>query len=204
MKPACPVSLSQYDNSWFTPGGSAGTRILWFFVGQPILRAAWNPFSALRVKLLRLFGARIGDGVVIKPSVEIKYPWHLIIGDYCWIGEHTWIDNLTTVRIGQNVCISQGAYLCTGNHDWSDPSFGLLVAPIQLGDGSWVGAKSVLTPGCVLGIGAIASAGSVIVGTVPDFEIFAGNPAKFSKRRVMRTDAAVSAEATASEAERIC
>jgi putative colanic acid biosynthesis acetyltransferase WcaF len=203
MKPACAVHLSQYDNSWYHPGGSAAKRILWFFFGQPILRSAWIPFSGMRVKLLQIFGACIGEGVVIKPSVDVKYPWHLVIGDHCWIGEHTWIDNLTTVRIGRNVCVSQGAYLCTGNHDWSDPAFGLMVAPIQLGEGSWVGAKSVLTPGSVLGTAAIVAAGSVVVGTVPDFEIFAGNPAKFSKRRSIRTESPLSVEVISDQAERI-
>ena len=181
------VKLAQYDNSWYHPGGSVLRRALWFFVGQPILRSASIPSSSLRVSLLRLFGARIGLRVVIKPSVEVKYPWHLTIGDDCWIGEHVWIDNLTTVRLENNVCISQGAYLCTGNHDWTDPAFGLMIAPIQLFEGSWAGAKSILTPGSVLGIGSIASAGSVISGTVPDFQIYAGNPAYLLKTRVIRS-----------------
>ncbi len=182
-----PVDLSQYDNSWFHPGGSFLKRSLWFFVGAPLVRNAWIPSSALRVKLLRAFGARIGEGVVIKPSVEIKYPWHLDIGDHVWIGEHVWIDNLTTVRIGANCCISQGAYFCTGNHDWSDPRFGLIVKPITLGEGAWAGAKSILTPGAVLGECAIAAAGAVVVGFIPDYEIHAGNPAAFVKRRKVRT-----------------
>jgi putative colanic acid biosynthesis acetyltransferase WcaF len=180
------VNLRNYDNSWYNPGGSFLKRTAWFFIGQPIVRSALIPSSRLRVSLLRAFGAHIGERVVIKPSVLIKYPWHLVIGDDCWIGEHCWIDDLTTVRIDDNVCISQGAYLCTGNHDWSDPAFGLMIAPIQLCEGSWVGAKSILTPGAFLGKGAIAAAGAVIVGSVPDFEIYAGNPAHFIKRRVIR------------------
>ena len=181
-----PIELQHYDNSWYHPGGSFLKRTLWFFLGQPILRAAWIPSSALRVALLRLFGARIGQGVVIKPSVDVKYPWHLVVGDHCWIGEHVWVDNLTTVRVESNVCISQGAYLCTGNHDWTDPHFGLMIAPILLREGSWAGAKSILTPGAVLGLGAIAAAGSVITGAVPDFEIYAGNPARFLKPRTIK------------------
>jgi putative colanic acid biosynthesis acetyltransferase WcaF len=180
-----PVQLANYDNSWFRPGGSLLRRSAWFFFGEPIVRSAWIPSSGLRVALLRLFGARIGNGVVIKPSVSVKYPWHLVIGDHCWIGEHVWIDNLTTVRIESNVCISQGAYLCTGNHDWTDPHFGLMIAPIHLGEGSWAGAKSILTPGSLLGRGAIAAAGAVITGVVPDLEIYAGNPAIFVKKRVI-------------------
>ncbi len=164
------------------------TRAAWFFLGQPLLRSSWIPSASFRVHLLRIFGARIGKGVVIKPSVDVKYPWHLVVGDYCWIGEHAWIDNLTTVRISGNVCISQGAYLCTGNHDWSDPAFGLMIAPIELGEGSWAGAKCILTPGTHLGKGSVAGAGAVVTGSIPDYEIYAGNPARFIRRRVIRDD----------------
>ena len=181
------MQLASYDNSWFNPGGSKLLRAAWFLLGQPVVSSSWIPSSGLRVGLLRLFGARIGQGVVIKPSVQVKYPWHLVVGDQCWIGEHVWIDNLTTVRLESNVCLSQGAYLCTGNHDWTDPAFGLMIAPIHLADGSWAGAKAILAPGCVLGRGSVASAGSVVLGAVPDFEVYAGNPAVFVKERRIRT-----------------
>jgi len=184
-----PIQLAGYDNSWYRPGGSAWKRAVWFFLGQPILRSAFLPWSALRVRLLRLFGAQIGEGVTIKPSVHVKYPWHLSVGNHCWIGEHVWIDNLTSVRIADNCCLSQGAYLCTGNHDWSDPYFGLLIAPIQLSEGAWAGAKTIITPGCFLGKGAVAAAGAVVTGTIPDFEVYAGNPARFVKLRRIRARA---------------
>jgi putative colanic acid biosynthesis acetyltransferase WcaF len=110
----------------------------------------------------------------------------LTAGDHCWIGEDCWIDNLAPVTLGRNVCISQGAYLCTGNHDWSDPAFGLIVRPITLADGAWTGARSVLCPGAKLGEGAVAAAGSVVQGTIPDWQIWSGNPAVFVRRRNMR------------------
>ena len=182
-----PVNLAQYDNSWYQPGGSRLKRAAWFFLGQPVVRSGWIPSSALRVGLLRLFGATVGRGVTIKPSVQIKYPWHLSIADHCWIGEHVWIDNLTTVRLESHVCLSQGAYLCTGNHDWTDPNFGLIIAPIRLSEASWVGAKAILAPGTVLGVGAVASAGAVVSGLIPDFAIYTGNPASFHKYRHIRS-----------------
>ncbi len=186
------VQLGSYDNSWYGPGRTSLTRALWFFLGLPLLRSSWMPSSSLRVRLLRLFGARVGEAVVIKPGVSVKYPWHLVIGDACWIGERCWIDNLTTVRLGNNVCLSQGVYLCTGNHDWSDPHFGLMIAPIQLNDGAWAGAMSILTPGVVLSEGAVAGAGSVVTGIVPEYAIYAGNPAVYVKQRVLRGSAAAS------------
>lgn len=188
------IQLSTYDNSWYSPGGSALKRAAWFFFGQPLLRCAWIPSSSMRVRLLRAFGAAIGSGVVIKPSVVVKYPWHLVVGDNCWIGEHCWIDNLTTVELGSNVCVSQGAYLCTGNHDWSNPSFGLMIAPIYLHEGAWAGAKCILTPGSQLREGAVAAAGSVVVGSIPEYQIYAGNPARFLKPRVIRHATAVQHE----------
>lgn len=180
------VKLRQYDNSWYQPGRSVLWRTVWLFLGLPLLRCSLLPSSSLRVSLLRLFGARIGSGVVMRHGINVKYPWHLEIGSDCWFGEDCWIDNLTTVQIGSDVCLSQGCYLCTGNHDWSDPTFGLIVKPIHLHDSAWVGAKAVLAPGVVLGEGAVAGAGSVVTRDIPRFEIHAGNPACFIKQRQIK------------------
>ncbi len=189
------VQLECYDNSWYDPGASLLKRTIWMLIGQPLFASPWLLSSSLRVTLLRFFGARVGRGVVIKPSVLVKYPWHLELGDHCWIGEGSWIDNLTMVRVGANACISQGAYLCTGNHDWSEPGFDLRIAPIQLGEGAWAGAKSILAPGTVLGRYAVAAAGAMIAGNIPDFHIYAGSPAKYVKTRQIRsTEAAFRAE----------
>jgi putative colanic acid biosynthesis acetyltransferase WcaF len=184
------VNLRAYDNSWYSPGRPAAWRAAWIFFGLPLLRCSWIVSSSVRVNLLRAFGARIGRGVVMQQPLRVKYPWHLVVGDDCWFGEDCWIDNLTTVRIGSNVCISQGAYLCTGNHNWTDPHFGLMVAPITLADGAWVGARCVIAPGVVLGTGAIASAGSVITASIPDFEIHTGNPARCIRMRTIEDVAA--------------
>ena len=97
--------------------------------------------SRCKAALLRAFGARIGTGLVIKPRVTVKYPWFLELGDHVWLGEGVWIDNHTTVRIGSDVCISQGAYLFTGNHDWNDPRFRFFCKPITVEDGVWVGRE---------------------------------------------------------------
>jgi putative colanic acid biosynthesis acetyltransferase WcaF len=180
------VRLSTFENSWYRPGPSRFVQALWFFAGLPLLRCTLLPSSSIRVLLLRLFGARIGTGVVIRPGVRVKYPWNLTLGNHCWIGEDSWIDNLASVSAGNDVCISQGAYLCTGNHDWSDPSFGLIVRPICIEDGAWVGARAVLAPGVNLGVEAIAGLGSVVTRSIPSQEIHAGNPATFIAHRKFR------------------
>ena len=181
--PSGPVRLDRYDNSWFRPGRSLLWRAAWLWAGLPLFRCSLLPFSGFRVALLRLFGAKVGSGVVIHSEAVVKYPWHLVVGDHCWLGERCWIDNLTTVTLESQVCISQGAYLCTGNHDWTDPAFGLRVLPITLHEGSWAGARCTLLPGTVLERGAVAGAGSVISGIVPAFEIWSGNPAAFVRMR---------------------
>jgi putative colanic acid biosynthesis acetyltransferase WcaF len=180
-----PVNLRAYDNSWYYPGRSVVWRFAWLFFGLPLLRSHWIVASGFRARLLRVFGARIGKRVVMRHAINIKYPWHLVVGDDCWFGEECWIDNLTTVTIGSNVCISQGAYLCTGNHNWSDPNFGLMISPIRVNDGAWIGARAMLVPGVVLGVSAVAGAGSVVVASIPDFEIHMGNPAVFARLRIL-------------------
>jgi putative colanic acid biosynthesis acetyltransferase WcaF len=180
------TDLSQYDNSWYFPGRSRLIQVLWFCFGSPVLRCSILPLSGVRRVLLRLFGARVGAGVVIKPGLRVKYPWHLSIGDHSWMGEDCWIDNLVDVSIGANVCISQGAYFCTGNHDWSDPAFGLIVKPISIEDGAWVGARAFIAPGVSLGRESVAAAGSIVSRNIPACEIHAGNPAKFVRTRPVR------------------
>ena len=133
--------------------------------------------------IMRLFGANIGQGVVARHGIKVKYPWHLSIGNDCWIGEDCWFDNLAPIWVGNDVCLSQGVYLCTGNHDWSSSGFGLIVKGITLRDGSWLGAKCVIGPGVEIGECAIAGMGSVVTKNIPPFEIHSGNPAVFVRLR---------------------
>jgi putative colanic acid biosynthesis acetyltransferase WcaF len=139
----------------------------------------------LKVALLKLFGSKLGKGVVIKPNVIIKYPWNLTIGDHTWVGEHVWIDNLAEVNIGSNCCISQGAYLLTGNHDFTSPSFDLMVASINVSNEAWIGAKSTVCPGVNLQQASVLTVGSVATKELEPFGIYQGNPALKIKERVI-------------------
>jgi putative colanic acid biosynthesis acetyltransferase WcaF len=125
-----------------------------------------------------LFGCSLGKGVVIKPNVNIKYPWKLSLGSNIWIGERVWIDNLDNVTIGNNVCISQGAMLICGSHNYKKQSFDLITKEIILNEGVWVGAKSIILPGVVAESHAILSAGSVISKNLESFTVYKGNPAE--------------------------
>ena len=185
------VDLSRYNRRDYNPGRGPIVRALWFFVGLPLLRAALNPSTALRVWLLRSFGAKVGCGTTMKPGMRVKFPWRLEVGDFAWIGEDAWIDNLALVSVGNNAVISQGAYLCTGNHDWSRATFDLRTGPIRLEDGAWVGARAFIGPNVVLERCAIAGAGSVVTRSIPAFEVHAGNPAAFVRHRVIARDSPV-------------
>jgi putative colanic acid biosynthesis acetyltransferase WcaF len=179
-----PIDLSKYKHTYRSERSSL-VRALWFFIGLPLLRCQILPSSLFRRVLLRLFGAEVGTAVVIKPGVRVKYPWLLRLGDHCWIGEDCWIDNLSLVDLGNHVCVSQGAYLCTGNHDWSDPAFGLRVRPIYVCDGAWICARAMVGPGIRIGEGAVLTAGSVATKSIQPYAIYAGNPASpFGSRRL--------------------
>ena len=136
MSTALFVDLSCPDNSELVRGRPLLIEALWYFVGLPLVGSHYLTSSRLRAAILRLFGARVGKDVCIKPRVRVKFPWYLTIGDHCWIGEEVWIDNLAEVRIGDHSCLSQGAYLCTGNHDWGHPHMKLHRRPIAVGRGA--------------------------------------------------------------------
>lgn len=140
----------------------------------------------LKSRLLRLFGAKVGQGLVIKAKVRIKNPWRLSIGDHCWIGEEVWIDNLEDVTIGDHVCISQGALLLTGNHDYTLPDFPYRLGKITLEDGVWIGARSVVCPGVTCSSHAILTVNSTATKHLEAWQIYAGNPAAFVRERVMK------------------
>lgn len=141
------VDLAAFDGTDFYKGAGLLKTILWYFVNALIVRASWNPFMGIKIILLKMFGAKIGKGLVIKNNVCIKYPWKLTIGNNVWLGEYCWIDNIDDVIIGNNVCVSQGALLITGNHDYTKVDFPYRNAPIVIEDGVWIGAKSVVAPG---------------------------------------------------------
>jgi putative colanic acid biosynthesis acetyltransferase WcaF len=137
---------------------------------------------------LRLFGATVGQGVRIKPGVRVKFPWRLTISNHVWIGEAAWLDNLAEIVIEDHVCISQSVYLCTGNHDWSDPTFKLRLGKIHLESGSWVAARATVGPGVTIGRGAILSLGSTASKSLEPMTIYAGNPAVPIRQRIIHPE----------------
>jgi putative colanic acid biosynthesis acetyltransferase WcaF len=180
------TDLSKYDNTCYHPGKKV-VCVLWYFANELVLKNTLIPFSFPRKFVLKIFGAKIGKGVIIKPGVNIKYPWLLNIGNHVWIGENVWIDNLAKVTIENNVCISQGAMLLCGNHNYKKSTFDLIVGEINLKEGSWVGAKAIVCPGVTLNSHAILSVNSVATSNLEAFTINQGNPAvKIKERKIKK------------------
>ncbi len=177
------------DNASYTTtidiGAGKLKQICWYLVNVLVFKNGLFVSSSFKVFLLKCFGANVANGVVIKPSVNIKYPWKLSIGRNSWIGEHVWIDNLATVSIGDHVCISQGALLLTGNHNYKKTSFDLMLGPITIEDGAWIGAKAIVCPGTVCGTHAVVTAGAVVSGILASYGIYKGNPAQQTGERVI-------------------
>jgi putative colanic acid biosynthesis acetyltransferase WcaF len=181
------TQLDTFDNSWYRPGRSLLVRVIWMAINGCFF-LTWVPWpSGLKRALLGVFGARVGAGVVVKPRVNIKYPWNLEVGDHSWVGEGVWIDSLAKVRIGANACLSQGVMIETGNHDWSKPTFDLMLGEVVLEDGAWAAARSTLLPGSRLASHAVLGAGSVLSGDTEPYGIYLGTPARKVKERVIGT-----------------
>jgi putative colanic acid biosynthesis acetyltransferase WcaF len=158
-------------------GASRFKQFAWYFINIIFFRNPLNFISSSKVLLLRFFGAKIGSGVLIKPSVNIKYPWKLEVGSHCWIGENVWIDNLSEVLIGESVTLSQGVLLLTGSHDHSRSTFDFLSSRIVLENGVWIGAKAVVLGGVVCRSHSVLGVSGVTSRELKAYTIYQGNPA---------------------------
>lgn len=153
-----------------------------FFHTSPQFLYGWRRF------LLRVFGARIGKGVLIRPSASVTYPWKLSIGDWSWVGDGVTLYTLGDIRIGECAVISQHSYLCTGSHDYTRITFDLYALPIVVESEAWVAAHVFIGPGVTVGHGAVVGASSVVLKDVPAQMICAGNPLKVLRPRPTQAD----------------
>ena len=175
--PAAGLRLDRFDNSSFDRGAGPLKEGLWI-----LCKCAFflNPFpwpSAVRTALLRLFGARIGRGVVVRSGANITFPWRFTAGDHVWIGEDVLVLSLAPVTLGSHVCLSQRAFLCTGSHAWRSETFDLRTRPIIVGDSVWIAAQAFVGAGVSIGSGSVVSAACVVMENVPDNSLAKGNPA---------------------------
>lgn len=133
--------------------------------------------------LLRLFGAKIGRGCVVKASCEVWQPWKLSIGDYVALSEHVVCYTVDRITIGSQTTVSRDAFICCAGHDVSSTIFELTYAPIEIGANAWIAARAIVMPGRKVGDGAVVAAGAVVVEDVEPWTVVAGNPARVVKRR---------------------
>ena len=179
------VDLRRYDQRWFDRGRPGWLILIWWLVQAIAFPISPHSFHAIRIGLLRLFGAKIGRGVVIRPTARITYPWKLEIGDYSWIGDDVVLYSLDHIRIGQHCVISQKCYLCTGSHDFQDPTFNLQIAPIELGNGVWLATDSFVGAGVKIGSNTVVGARSSVFNHLPAGQICFGTPCKPHRPREM-------------------
>ncbi|HJT94377.1 MAG TPA: putative colanic acid biosynthesis acetyltransferase [Mycobacterium sp.] len=145
----------------YDKGRPRSTQLLWLVVSRTIVMKWWCP-SPVRVRILRMFGAQIGAGTLIRADVKIHWPWKLRVDAHTWIGEEAWILNLEPVTIGSNTCISQGVFICTGSHDRKSPTFEFDNAPITIGDSVWIATRATILRGVDIADGATVGAGALV------------------------------------------
>jgi putative colanic acid biosynthesis acetyltransferase WcaF len=159
--------LSGFTGAGYNKGRSVAIQALWVLASKSLVERTWCP-SRFRVVILRLFGARVGHGVLIRSGVRVHWPWKLTIANNVWIGVDAWLLNLEPIFIGSDVCISQKAFLCTGSHQADSPTFEYDNAPIHVKDGAWIAAQATVLRGVTIGKSAIVGASALIVKDVPD------------------------------------
>lgn len=157
--------LRGFTGSGYDRGRGPAWQVAWQLVSGLVIVRWWCP-PGVRASILRAFGAKIGDGAVIRHRVRIHWPWKLSVGEGTWIGEGAWLLNLEPITIGNDVCISQEAFLCTGSHDRHSPTFEFDNAPITVGDGAWIAARATVLRGSTIGNDAVVGATALVSGPV--------------------------------------
>jgi putative colanic acid biosynthesis acetyltransferase WcaF len=183
------VDLSKFSAGGFDRGAGPFKEALWRLVSLGLFQLCPLKLSGLKRAVLRWFGASVGRGVVIKPEVKITFPWKLTLGNHVWLGEQSWLLNLAPITLEDNVCISQRAFLCTGNHDYKSPSFDLMIRPIRVEPGAWIGASAFVGPGVSVGTHAVLAAGAVAARDLESYGIYQGNPAVLIRKRSIEDNA---------------
>lgn len=165
-------------------GRSAIQVQLWWIVQALLFHTSPQVLYGWRRWLLRLFGAKIGDGVLIRPSVRTTYPWRLEIGDRAWIGDFVELYTLDRITIGEDAVVSQFTKLVTGTHDFEKPTFDMVTRPIVVEKQAWVSANCFVAPGVTVRRGAVVLACSLVLKDVPEMTVVAGQPAAVKRHRL--------------------
>jgi putative colanic acid biosynthesis acetyltransferase WcaF len=164
-------------------GRSIVTVQIWWFVHALLFRGSPQFAYRFRAGILRIFGAKIGSGVLIRPTVRITYPWKVSIGDNAWIGDDVVLYSLGEIEIGENAVVSQNSYLCAADHDYRQPNFPIRAAKVHVQEEAWVASDVFISPGVTIGRGAVIGARSLVTKNMPARMVCHGSPCKPVKRR---------------------
>jgi putative colanic acid biosynthesis acetyltransferase WcaF len=157
---------------------------LWWVVYALFFKPSPQFLYGFRRFLLRLFGAKTGKKVIIRPSAQITYPWKVTIGDYSWIGDDVVLYSLGEIEIGENVVISQKSYICTGSHDYLQIDFPIFAKKITIEDEVWLATDVFIAPGITIGKATVVGARSSVYNSLPENRICIGSPAEIIKKRI--------------------
>ena len=182
------VDLRKYDQSNFNRGRANWLIVLWWLVQAIAFPLSLHNLNGFRCWILRLFGAKIGRGVVIRPTARFTYPWKVTIGDYSWVGDDVVFYSIDEIIIGSHSVISQESYLCTGSHDIQQHTFPLTTAPIKIGNGVWVATDCFVAPGVTIGANAVIGARSSVFSDIPSQQVAWGTPCKARYQRELKIE----------------
>jgi putative colanic acid biosynthesis acetyltransferase WcaF len=107
--------------------------------------------------------------------------------------------SLGEIRIAENVVVSQRSYICTGSHDFSNPTFDISATPVVIESESWIATDVFVAPGVRVGRGAVIGARSTVLHDAPPMMICFGNPAKPIRPRLANPPERISIRDSASE-----
>ncbi|MGB3300918.1 MAG: WcaF family extracellular polysaccharide biosynthesis acetyltransferase [Phormidesmis sp.] len=179
------VDLSQYHQPSYDAGGSRVAMLIWWLIQAMVFPLTLHTAHGIRAGLLRLFGAKIGQDVIIRPTARFTYPWNIEIGDRTWIGDDVVLYSLAPIKIGCHCVISQKSYLCTGSHNISDPRFGLVTGELVIENGVWVATDCFVGPNVCIGANAVIGTRSTVLHSMPSAQICVGTPCQPIKPRPM-------------------
>lgn len=157
----------------------------WWLVQSLLFKSSPQFMYGWRRFLLRLFGAKIGQNVIIRPSVTVTYPWKVSIGDDSWIGDDVVLYSLGEIEIGANTVVSQKSYLCGGSHDYTDETFPIWSKKIIIEDECWLATDVYVAPGVRIGAGTVVGARSSVFKNLPAGKVCVGSPAIVIKDRII-------------------
>lgn len=171
------------NTSPYTPAQQL-RRMLWWIGHTLLIRWSFHNWYTWRRWILRLYGANLAAQTYVSRTARIEYPWNLTMKRQASIGREAWIYNLAPVTLEEHVTVSQRVTICTGSHDYQQPSMPQTRKPVLIRKGAWLAMESFILPGVTIGEYAVIGARSVVTRDMPDAMVCAGHPCKPIKQRL--------------------